>query len=699
MTYLGLGSALPLLILGALLLFLRPHRSAQVFFALFTVTFGLQLAVLNAGSLLGDAATQYRLYLVAHALMPVATLFLVHFSMVVRPRPYSRYVTTAAVLIAFAASLTLAFRPDLIVASVQPTEWGPLNLFLFQGPQRLALFGALVVMYLEYRAAKAGTPRRRIRGILLALALLNSYRNTALFAYNMSQPGQLTEFASGTVITAGGWTDRVEIALLVLLFCALLGITLHIILRPPPPEGMDSPLVFAFLFPSLVAGMELLLAPYGIPFETRGFWEILAVGVLVYTLANYQMFGLELQMRRFAGPLVASILVLFGIPTLLTMALGEFGFRAFSFALIPQFVGVAGIVVFRDRVRRSLFSGVDDTPDYMHQRKLDIYRVALEETVRHGSSPDSPHLKELRLRHGITDQEHSIIAWMVSSEQGQAPGGKERFEVGQTVLDRYRLMRLLGQGTYGKTFLAYDNHIRTEVALKTVDLETFDGGAAKLLLREARLAATLDHPFIIDILDVAELSDRVVVVMEYANENLEQHLNQNGKLRLPAAVRFLRELLLALEAVHGKGILHRNLKPKNLLLEADGSLRLSDFGAAHSETSSGGEHSDYATQTLQDILYQAPEQLAGHPATPQSDLYVAGILFHEILTRRHPFPIAGKSDHSIRALVLASEPDLQVGRDPPWVRSFLLRALAADPAGRFRDATEMRETLEEAAGL
>ncbi len=698
---LGLMGAVPLVLLGLGLLFIRPKRTPQVFFGLFAIAWGLQLGLMNVGNLLEGPRALYLALLLGSAAQPVATLFLVHFAMIVRRRPGNGYVTAVAAVIALAAGLVLVLRPELVLVSVEPTTWGALNFPLFTVPQRIAFFLALVVMYIEYRKAKAGTPRRRIRGMLIAFALFISWSNTTTLLRLLPDPGHIVPLASGEVVTPGGFSDFLLIGLLALLTLALIAMVLHLILRPPPPEGLDSPLVFAFVFPAAVAVLELLLGRMGIPFETRGFWHILAVGVIVYTLANYQLFDLELRVKRFAGPIVAGLLVLFGIPTLLTLALGEFGTESMIFALIPQVIGVAGIVVFQDRMKNVLFPGVDESPDYMHQRKLDIYRVALEEALQRGGTADDPGLKELRLRHGISQQEHSIISWMVSSEQrprGQAT--VHGFDTGQTVLDRYRLKEVLGRGSYGKTFLAHDNHTRSDVAVKTVGMDTFDGAAARLLLREARLAASLDHPFVINILDVAEQPEGVIVVMEYAdNGNLEQRLEEKGRFSIPEAVRLVRELLMALDAVHAKGIVHRNLKPKNILLEADGSVRLSDFGAAQSGQKGGSQQPEFATKTLQDILYQSPEQIQGKHATPRSDLYVVGILLHEVLTRRHPFRISGKDDHGIRETILKSRPHLQVDEHDAWVRTFLERTLAHEVEKRYENAAAMREDLERLAGL
>lgn len=702
---LSFASAFPLAILGLVLLLLRPQRAPQVFFALFAIAWAAQIFFANLGRLDGDPFRHHLFLLISASLLPVASLFLVHFAMLVRRRRGDMWVSAFFAALALVSTIVIAWRPDLVVVAVTVSngipvpEWGPLLYPLFQGPIRLALYVAIGAVYLEYRRAKTGTPRRRIRGVLLALALYSSYDTVRLLVAYLFRADRSAVFSSSSIITAGGLTDLAFILFLFAGTAYLVGLAAHLYLRPPVPEGPDAPLIIAFLFPAAVGIAEQVLGQFGIPLETLGFWRFMAVGVVVYTLANYHLFDLDVHLKRFAGPVVASLLVLFGIPVMLALAAGEVGAGPFTVALLPQVIGVGGVIVFQDRIKNALFPGVQDTPDYVHQRRLDIYRVAVEDRLQRGGTLDDPELKELRLKNGVSDQEHAILGWMIASDQRKpAAPAEDRFDVGETVLERYRLERLIGRGTYGRTFVAYDLKTRMPVAVKTVSLAKHDGAAARLLLREARLAASLDHPNVIDILDVAELPGRVVVVMEYAdNGNLERHLEKKGRLDLAEGVRFLRELLSALEAVHAKDIVHLNLKPRNILIEADDSVRLSDFGAAH--TVAVEEAATDAAGSLLDLPYQSPERLEGDQALPQSDLFVAGVLFHEVLTLRNPHRITGGDDRRIRQAIIEEAPHLRLDDQPEWVAAFVRQALEKDPQDRFESAREMRLELERRAGL
>jgi hypothetical protein len=703
---LAFASGVPLLVLGIFLASIHPRRGMQRFFAAFVILWGLQILLANLGRLFVDPAIHRTSLLFSYALLPPMCLFLVQFAMDVEKRRYDWIASLAAGLLAAGALLVLIIDPRLVIHDVVlrdgglHTAWGALTFPLFQAPLFAAFLLAVLVLYVEYRKAKPGTPRHRVRGILLALALYVSYLAARNGIALLASVNELAAFASGSVRVENGIGPGVQAGIYGLGALLLIGMVAHMLARPLHPEGRDPVLLIAFVFPAGTAIFEQFVnSNYNVPLETLGFWRLVAVGVIVYTLANYQLFDMELKLKRFASPVVAFLLILLGIPIALGFAIGEVGFQAIAITVITQILGVAGVAVFHTRIEQALFPGVVDTPDYLHQRRLEIYRVALEDALARGVKPDDLELRELRLRNQISDEEHKLLVWITKPKERGGQRGAQAYEPGAVALERYRLDKVLGSGTYGRTFLATDLQVKTEVALKTVDLETFDGAAAKLLLREARLAASISHPFVINILDVAELPDRVVVVMEYAdNGNLEKHLKKHGRLTLPEGVRFLRELLMALEAVHGRGIVHRNLKPKNILIEADNSVRLSDFGAA-TPAARQEDPAEAASRTLVNLLYQSPEQLGGEPATPQSDLFVAALLFHEAITGRLPYPLAGKNDYQIRETIRNTPPTWHLDDQPPWVEAFLARAMAREPSARFETAAIMRRDFEEAAGL
>ncbi|MBW3583756.1 MAG: serine/threonine protein kinase [Euryarchaeota archaeon] len=706
---LSFGSGVPLVVLGAVLLAVRPRRAPQVFFGLFGILWGIQIMMANFGRLTLDPDRHAFFLLLSGAFFLVATLFLVHFAALVRHGRRDWITTGIFGAFAVAGLVTMIVDPRKLVDHVVledgglTTRYGELAVPFFQIPFHAALLYAVTVLYLAMRSARPGTSRHRLRGMLIAVNIFVSYQFTITTLRFLDFRSGIAAFATGAVETASTLSG----ALLVTFFLAgslyFLTMAFHAVARPPPPEGRDSALIASFFAPGAVAVLEVVLAQYRIPMETLGFWRFLMVGVLVYTLANYQLFDLELKVKRFAAPGLAGILAIFGVPIAVGLALGDYGLEAMMLIVIPEVIGTAGVLVFHERVAEALFPGVKDEPDYHHQRRLELYKVALEEALARGRDAEDPEFKELRVRFGVSQEEHNLLVWV--SGHGTKKGASDGHELksGTVLLDRYRIDRILGRGTQRVTYLATDTKSRRSVAVKVVRTDVLDGAAARLLLRDARLGASIAHPNVLAIFDVAELDDTAVIVMDYADEgNLQDRLLKRGHMTLSAAVRFLGQLLAALEAIHERGIVHRNLKPKNVLLDNDGSVLLADFSAAHASDGrlTGDATTDEAARALLDVLYLSPEQVASGVSTPKSDLYVAAVLFHQAYTNRFYLPIQGKDDSQIRDLILEREPELHLPHDTPdWVETFLRQALAKAPDERFEDAAAMRAELHEQAGL
>lgn len=704
---LALVSAVAVALLGVVVLLPHPRRRQQVFFGLFAVSWGVSAILANVGRVLVDPDVHKTGVLLSSAFLLPTFLFLVHFATLIRQARAALVASWVAAAVAGAGAAALMADPALVVERVVDegdgvlrTTQGALLFPLFHLPLYAAFYFAVVTFYLQYRASAPGTARHRFRGMLIGLALYVSYASTQWLSGLVVTDEGVASFASGSVEVAGGVIPLLQNVTFLLGFLLMAGMAVHAAIRPPPPEGRDAGLLLAMVMPLVVAALERVLGPVlGKDLETLGFWRIMMVAVFVYTLSRYQLFDLDIKAKRFAGPVTAGILVLFGIPVATSLMSGNVNGIAIGITVLGEAIGIGGVLVFQDKLREALFPGVSNNEDYLHQRKIELYRVALEDAIARGTGPDAEDLRELRLRLGVNDNEHRLLAWVVKPG-GSGPDPVQSVDVGDVVLERYRVTRSLGQGTHGRTFVALDLKTKTEVAVKAVGTKALDGEAAKILLREARLAASIAHPNIIRILDVAEGRDMVIVVMEYADHgNFEAYLQRRGALPLEASVAFLDQLLGALDAAHAKHIVHRNLKPKNVLIEEDGSVRLADFGAARAQAMVASPTTDAST-TLLSPLYQSPEQLRGEPATERSDLFVAGVLFHEALAGKFYVPIAGRDDLQIRALILAgAKPGpLDLGGQPPWVASFLARALALDPRRRFASAAEMRKELAALAG-
>ena len=265
------------------------------------------------------------------------------------------------------------------------------------------------------------------------------------------------------------------------------------------------------------------------------------------------------------------------------------------------------------------------------------------------------------------------------------------------VANRYELLRPLGVGGMAEVMAAYDTRLGREVAIKLIRTEQLaEPVSRERLLREARAAAALHHPNTVAVYDVGEDDDPYIVMELVEGETLAARLRQHAPLTADESVRIGSALLDALEAAHQRGLVHRDIKPSNVLLSTAGAVKLADFGIA--KAIDGTDPGLTMTgQVLGTPRYLSPEQAAGEPATPASDLYSLGAVLYECVTGRPPFEGA-----SALAVVLAHQrsplpPLLEVAPQVPvTVARTIERALRKDPQERFVDAGEMRRSLHAA---
>jgi serine/threonine protein kinase len=248
-------------------------------------------------------------------------------------------------------------------------------------------------------------------------------------------------------------------------------------------------------------------------------------------------------------------------------------------------------------------------------------------------------------------------------------------------LGPYRIEARLGQGGMGMVFRAAGDDGRV-VALKVLrDELVADEAFRRRLAREARAAAEVRHPNLVPVLDVGEADGRVYLAVGYVEgRSLAERLAADGPLGVPELVRLAAEVGDGLEALHGRGIVHRDVKPANILLATDGTAVLGDFGLAKNRawtvlTRPG--------QVLGTLAYLAPERIRGEPADPLSDLYALGCVLYECLAGAPPF--AGRGMLRVGMAHLEEEPgDPAAGRAdvPPALAWTVRQALAKDPARR-----------------
>jgi eukaryotic-like serine/threonine-protein kinase len=263
-----------------------------------------------------------------------------------------------------------------------------------------------------------------------------------------------------------------------------------------------------------------------------------------------------------------------------------------------------------------------------------------------------------------------------------------------TSFGRYRLEEVLGHGGMALVYRAWDKELERPVAIKVIaDNLAREESLRRRFLREAMTVASLAHPNVVKVYDTGELDSRLFIVMEYVEgETLAEVLLRRGALRPAEATQLALQICAGLAHAHARGIVHRDVKPQNLLVQPDGSLKIADFGIAKPEgattlTETGG--------IVGTAAYLAPEQLAGEEATPRSDVYSLAAVLYEMLTGRPPREVATLTQLIRRN---ADEPVAAVRELVPHVpralESVVMRGLAATPRYRPASAAEVAQALE-----
>jgi beta-lactam-binding protein with PASTA domain/predicted Ser/Thr protein kinase len=261
---------------------------------------------------------------------------------------------------------------------------------------------------------------------------------------------------------------------------------------------------------------------------------------------------------------------------------------------------------------------------------------------------------------------------------------------------RYRIVRKLGSGGMADVYLAEDEELGRRVAIKILnDRHANDESFVERFRREAKNAASLSHPNIVSIYDRGEAEGTYYIAMEYLDgRSLKELVVARGPLPIGDAIEFTRQVLGALRFAHRKGVVHRDIKPHNVMADADGRLKVTDFGIARAGVSQMTE----AGSIIGTAQYLSPEQARGAAVDQRSDLYSIGIVLYEMLTGTVPF--TGESPVEIAMKHLSDTPrppSLQRPEIPPDLDMVVLRALAKNPDDRFQTAEEMDAELDRVA--
>ena len=265
---------------------------------------------------------------------------------------------------------------------------------------------------------------------------------------------------------------------------------------------------------------------------------------------------------------------------------------------------------------------------------------------------------------------------------------------GQKISDRYQIIKSIGEGGMANVYLAYDTILDRNVAVKVLrgDLAT-DEKFVRRFQREALSASSLSNPNIVEVYDVGEDNGEYYIVMEYVEgKHLKNLLKKRGKLTVPEVIDIVLQITNGLSVAHDSYIIHRDIKPQNILILDNGLVKITDFGIA---VAMNATQLTQTNSVMGSVHYLPPEQASGKGATLQSDIYSIGILMYELLTGKLPF----KGDNAVEiALKHLKEPMPSIRDEmpeiPQSVENVILKATAKNPKNRYADAREMHEALK-----
>lgn len=264
---------------------------------------------------------------------------------------------------------------------------------------------------------------------------------------------------------------------------------------------------------------------------------------------------------------------------------------------------------------------------------------------------------------------------------------------GKTLTDRYKILKKIGEGGMARVYKGTDLLLRRTVAVKVLkDQMTGDADFVRRFHREAQAAAGLSHPHIVNIYDVGEEDGNYYIVMEYVDGiTLKEYIREKGTLPPEEAVNIASQIAEALVTAHAAGVIHRDIKPQNILFSRDGKAKVVDFGIA---IAPGGTTITYSDDVFGSVHYFSPEQARGNLAGTQSDLYSLGIILYEMLTGYVPF--SGESPVSIAMKHVQEEiqPPRELADDiPEPLERIILNAVEKNPRRRYQDAEIFLEAL------
>ncbi|MBK8594558.1 MAG: protein kinase [Holophagales bacterium] len=309
-------------------------------------------------------------------------------------------------------------------------------------------------------------------------------------------------------------------------------------------------------------------------------------------------------------------------------------------------------------------------------------------------------LAELRRRpadatHGALSPSATAATVTAGAARGAAPGPR----LGATFAGRYDVLSVLGQGGMGAVYQVLDRELDEEVALKVLTPEAFAEGtqAVQTLKQEIRLARKITHPNVVRTHDLGEADGLRFLTMEFVpGTTLRELLDRTGPVALAPGLQIAKQLCRGLTAVHEAGILHRDIKPQNIMVLPNGVVKLMDFGIAR--TDDGSDHTSADGETVGTPYYMSPEQVMGRALDARSDLYTVGVVLFELFTGRRPF--LGKEAAEVMRMHISAEPprpSILRADIPENLERIVLACLAKRPERRIASAADLYAALTRVA--